>query len=84
MKAPYQPIDCAYYDRLEAWATLRETCAIVWLDRDGVRHELRSKIVDLVLKEGVEYLIAENDLQIRLDLLVSVNGIPLTGGSCHF
>lgn len=82
MEAPYKPIDCSYYDRLEAWATLRKNCNIIWADQEGSSHEVSSKIVDLVLKGGVEYLVAENDLHIRLDQLVSVNGVPVTGGSC--
>lgn len=82
METPYHPIDCSYYDRLEAWATLCETCSIIRLDQDGIRHQVKSKINDLLLKDGVEYLIAENHLHIRLDQLVSVNGIALPGGSC--
>lgn len=82
MKPPYNPIDCSYYDRLEAWATLRESCDIIWFDQEGVKQHTYSRINDLLLKEGVEYLIAENDLAIRLDKLVSVNGIPLAQGSC--
>lgn len=79
---PYLPIDCSYYDRLEAWATLKQTCVIRWMDQDGHRQEIKSKINDLLLKDGVEYLLADNNLIIRLDQLISVNGIPLTNGSC--
>lgn len=83
METPYLPIDCSYYDRLEAWATLWENCSIIWADQDGKSHLTKSRIFDLKLKDGVEYLVAENDLHIRLDQLVSVNDIPLKGGSCH-
>lgn len=83
MESPYLPIDCSYYDRLEAWATLREDCSIIWSDQEGVNHLIKSRIFDLILKGGVEYLVAENDLYLRLDHLVSVNGIPVPKGSCQ-
>lgn len=79
---PYLPINCSYYDRLEAWATLKQACNILWLDQEGIKHEVNTKINDLLLRDGVEYLIAENNLAIRLDQLISVNGIRLMGGSC--
>lgn len=82
MEPPYLPIDCTYYDRLEAWATLQESCSILWADQNGVRRLIDSRILDLILKDGVEYLVAANDLHIRLDQLVSINGIPVPGGSC--
>lgn len=82
MEAPYKPINCSYYDRLEAWATLGETCHITWLDQDGIKYQKYSKIKDLRLKDGVEYLITDNHLSIRLDQLISVNGFRLPGASC--
>lgn len=83
MKSPYKPIDCSYYDRLEAWATLGEICHIIWLDKEGTKCQVDSKINDLRLEDGVEYLIiADHHLSIRLDQLISVNGIYLPGSNC--
>lgn len=84
MEPPYQPIDCSYYDRLEAWATLKENCLIVWEDQNKVKHEVRSRILDLVLRDKVEYLVGENNLTVRLDQLIAVNGILLDENKCHF
>lgn len=83
MKSEYSPIDCNYYDRLEAWATLRKDCDIAWINNDGLKHEVKSKILNLEIRNGAEYLIGEQGLQIRLDQLISVNGIPLEGHSCN-
>lgn len=77
METPYRPIDCSYYDRLEAWATLKGSCAIVWMDQDKVKHEVQSRIMDLVIQNHVEYLVVEKGLRIRLDHLISINDIPL-------
>ena len=79
-KSDYQPIDCDYYDRLEAWATVGTTCAISFTDEGGQANQVDSKILDFKTEDGVEYLIGEDNLQIRLDRLISVNGIPLADG----
>jgi Rho-binding antiterminator len=83
MMSKYSPIDCNYYDRLEAWATLRKDCDIVWINNDRLKHQVKSKILSLEIRNGAEYLIGEQGLQIRLDQLISVNGIPLEGHSCN-
>jgi Rho-binding antiterminator len=84
MKIPekYIPIDCNYYDRLEAWATEQKICDIIY--RSGISEKkVYSKILNLELKAGVEYLRGEKRLMIRLDDLVMVNGIPLGPDHCH-
>jgi len=82
MNSEYSPIDCNYYDRLEAWATLRKDCDIVWINSDAIKHHVKSKILNFEIRNGAEYLVGEQGLQIRLDQLVTVNGIPLEGNSC--
>jgi len=79
-KTDYQPIDCDYYDRLEAWATVGTTCAIRFAGDDGQTNQVSSKILDFKIDDGVEYLIGEDNLRIRLDRLIAVNGIPLEDG----
>lgn len=79
----YSSIDCNHYDRLEAWATLRKNCDIVWINNDGMKHLVKSKILNFEIRNGAEYLVGEQGLQIRLDQLISVNGIPLEGNSCN-
>ncbi|MFA5834231.1 MAG: hypothetical protein WDA22_12220 [Bacteroidota bacterium] len=72
----YQSISCSYYDQLEAYATKRTHCSIIYSDDsekiiDGV-------IVDVYAKEGAEYLKLDNGTVIRLDYLLSINGIPVS------
>lgn len=74
---PYQPIDCDYYDRLEAWATMRTVCSIVFKDDTGKQQELSAKIEDVYTQDKIEYLRTDTGLVIRLDALLSVNDIPL-------
>ena len=75
----YQPIDCDYYDRLEAWATMHTMCLLVFLDETGTEQSVSGRIEDLYALNKVEYLRMDNGLLIRLDHLLSVNGTPLPG-----
>ncbi|WP_291910583.1 hypothetical protein [Chitinophaga sp. CB10] len=78
---PYRPIDCNYYDRLEAWATLHIDCKIDYYDDNGQPQELTAVIEDLYVYEKVEYMRMSTGNVIRLDRLIAVNDIPVPG-SC--
>lgn len=78
MKA-YKPIDCNYYDRLEAWATLKTVCLIVFNDDTGDQQQLSARIADVYTQDKIEYLKTDTGLVLRLDALVSVNDILLPG-----
>ena len=70
----YKPISCDFYDELEAAATLKEDCEIVYTDENGQSQAIKSRIVDLYTQEHVEYARLEGGRVIRLDQLVSMNG----------
>lgn len=72
----YQSINCSYYDQLEAFATKRTQCDIVFRENEQEK-TTNGIIVDVFAKEGAEYLKLNNDSVIRLDYLVSINGIPV-------
>lgn len=81
MKA-YTPIDCNYYDRLEAWAVTKAQISIKLHDGEP----LSGMIVDLFVKDHVEYLRMDTDQVVRLDNIVSVEDstgvFELSGQSC--
>lgn len=70
----YIPINCNYYDKLEAWAILKEEVKIHFLDSDGSEKELKGRIVDFFIKEKAEFMKLADEQEIRLDHLLSVNG----------
>lgn len=72
----YQSINCSYYDQLEAYATQRTRCSIVYRVNDAEQHA-EGIIIDLFAQHGAEYLKLDNGTVIRLDDLISVNGIAL-------
>ena len=72
----YIPIDCNFYDRLEAWSTRQEKVTIELLDE---QEESVGVIKDLYIKDKVEFLLLDSGIEIRLDRIASVNNIPLSG-----
>ena len=77
MQKPYVPISCNFYDELEAIATLKQSCTILYLDTKDKETTVQSRILNLYAKDKIEYMELENDLTIRLDQLISVNGKAL-------
>lgn len=72
---PYKPIDCSLHDRLESAATLRHPVCIIYRDTDGTQRETNDRLVDVFAKDGEEFAkTADGDL-IRLDRLISVDGV---------
>jgi len=74
MADPYQPINCNFYDRLEALATLRKTIDLSYLDEEGVEQQQEGVLIqDLQTKEGVEYGYFSSGLVLRLDRILKVS-----------
>lgn len=76
MDNKYIPINCDFYDRLEAWAINKEKVFINYT-REEVETNAEGLIKDLYLKQKVEYLLLSDGSEIRLDCINSVNGIPV-------
>ncbi|MDA0709547.1 MAG: hypothetical protein O3B73_04970 [bacterium] len=74
----YFPISCSLYDELESAATLRNPCNVV-LCVDGETRSLTGRITDLYSRHGVEYLLLDGLVEIRLDGIHYVNGISFGG-----
>lgn len=73
----YKPIDCDYYDRLEAWSTTKTVCTIIYRDETGNEQSVTAKIADVYTQEKVEFMKTDSGEIIRLDKLVSVNNVGL-------
>ena len=67
------------HDVLESLATLRRTCTIVYRDEHDVTREMDDVIVDVFADSGVEYLTTRSGLRVRLDRVMSVDGIGVAG-----
>ena len=70
----YIPINCSYYDELEAAATRRRVVTIVYHDLEGQIQQIETRIKDLYARNKEEFMVLENGLEFRLDRLVSIDG----------
>lgn len=68
----YQPIDCDYYDRLEAWAT-QNALLTIYTKAGDASQVVEAVIVDLWAKDHVEYMKLSTGDTIRLDAIVAIN-----------
>lgn len=75
----YKPIDCSFYDILEALATKKRYVRIQYKTELHEFQTVDALIKDLYSKQGIEYMLLANGQEIRLDLLVNVDGHYLPG-----
>jgi len=76
-KEPYHPISCDFHSELELLAMRGTACEIVYLDEKDQTRTITDQIADLYTRRKEEFLLLRNGLTIRLDRLVSVNGMAL-------
>lgn len=76
---PYTPIACGTHDRLEAMAIHRQEGVFRWEPFEGGSAAATSRIRDIQVRGGAEYLVLWNGTEIRLDRLRDVDGVPLDG-----
>jgi len=74
---PYTPINCNLYDYLEEAATLKKNNVILLKGDKGLQI-INGKIVDLFVKDKVEYLKMKIGTVIRLDTIRQFNDIDFT------
>jgi len=70
----YQPINCNYYDELEALATLRKKVVIEYYAPSGEKQSVESRIVNLYTRNKEEFMELEDGTVFRLDRLISAAG----------
>lgn len=73
-KRSYTPVNCSFYDKLEALATLRKESLIQFQSPGGDAQEVLGVIKDFFIRDGAEYLITEKGDEVRLDHITKVNG----------
>ena len=69
----YNRVSCDFYDELEALATRKKLCEIIFIN-NGSTAVIQARIANLYAKEKSEYLVTDSGLEIRLDRLVKVDG----------
>lgn len=74
---PYRPVSCDFHDVLEATATRRTRATIEFLDPGDVPTRVSARIADVVTRSDGEYVVLASGDEIRLDRVVSVDGVRL-------
>ncbi len=74
---PYKPIQCNLYDQLEEWTTFKRQLLLTYADDDGLHVSRSIRIKTLQSRDKVEYLIAEDDSEWRLDDIIAIRVHPL-------
>lgn len=77
MNPPYEPVSCEFHDVLESAAVRRQPVAVVYRDDGGVQATVVDVITDVAAKAGEEFMTLQGGLSLRLDRLVSVDGVAL-------
>lgn len=79
MSTDYTPIDCNYYDLLEAAATQRRRVDLQYFN-DLRQLCLGSGVIDtLFIRDKVEYMRLKSGEEIRLDHLIRLDDKPAPG-----
>lgn len=77
MSDEYITISCAFYDELESAAVKKENSIIVFKENNN-KNTIHAVIVDFKTENKQEFLILSDGVKIRLDKIISFNGIKPT------
>ena len=78
MTDDYRPISCDFHDVLEIRAMKKEHCAVEFIGDDGKKRLVVAAITDVFAKDGEEFLTLDSNETVRLDRIVSVDGVRLS------
>ena len=65
-------LSCALYDQLELYAMRRQTVRLTFMSASNEVETIETKIKDLYVKEGEEYLLTENGQEYNLNSLQNI------------
>ena len=85
MSDTYKPIDCNFYDILEAYATRQRVCIIQFKENEVVKTVLNTFIVNIFTENKEEFMQLSTGELFRLDKLIAIDNFLLPNNSaCNF
>ena len=79
MSTDYQPIDCGFYDELEAAATQKKRVALQYFN-DLRQLCMESGVIDtFFIRDKVEFMQLKSGEEIRLDHIIRLDDKPAPG-----
>lgn len=73
----YKPISCDFHSELELRALHKKQVVIHYRDEKNEPASITTQIADLVTHKDGEFLLLPDERKIRLDKLISVDGLEL-------
>jgi hypothetical protein len=77
----YVPIDCGFYDRLEAAAARGAPVDLVLAAADGPR-AVTARVLDVWAEGGADWVAVEGVGRVRADAVLALGGVDRPGGLC--
>ena len=77
MEKKYIPISCDFYDEIELLALRKSPCKVIFRNEKEEEELIEGVIKNVYSKNKEEFLEMNGDFKVRLDRLVSINGMPL-------
>lgn len=74
----YILVSCDFHDQLEAIATLRQTCCVVYRTAANSTVAIEGRIVDVYAANHADYVKFADGTVIRLDHILSLNDKPVS------
>jgi len=78
----YLPIDCHFYDELEAAAVKKVKSTITYQDEQNAEQVIEGYIVDFIHINKAEYLVLKDGFKLRLDRIIKLNDKVSPSTSC--
>lgn len=70
----YVPIDCDFYDRLEAAAVQRRSVEVCFQPPGEAEKRILARVMTLETRQREEWLVLDNGQRLRLDWLTRFDG----------
>jgi Rho-binding antiterminator len=72
---PYRIVSCGFRDVMEAATVLRKSTVLIILNENEIEETIEGLIRDIFTEKGAEYLVMNGGRIIRLDRVMSVDGV---------
>jgi len=69
----YTPIDCHFYDELEAASVKKIDSTLLYLNEDEEEKVCKGLIINFIHINKAEYLVLNDGFKLRLDKIISLN-----------
>ena len=66
---------CGLYDQLEIFSMRKSKVEVLYIDDDGKELKDEGIITDIIAKDGVEFIVFNNQEQIKTQDIIKVNSV---------